>query len=61
MISPKSSLPKWICYAVNGTQRERDLHDAIVIAWQALEQEVLAEQSLQSTKDALRHIKELGQ
>ncbi len=31
------SLPKWITHAVNQTQRERDLYEAIIIAFAVLE------------------------
>lgn len=35
-LSMADKMPKWIFAAVNGTQRERDLHEAIAIAWEAL-------------------------
>lgn len=60
------SLPKWVCYAVNGTQRERDLHEALAIAWEALKYSVECSElgnwtPSDTVKNAMTRIEKLGE
>lgn len=48
-MTPQGKMPEWISRTVNGTQRERDLHEALRIAWEVLDD--IKRFKFDSTKD----------